>query len=464
MPQNPSSPAPSLLRQIASLAGPIFVANLAIVLTGTLDTVMVGHLSAEQLAGVALGATVINWILVSFAGVIQGLSPIAGYLFGAKDYPKIGQSLVQGLWLGLPLSVLAVFLGSRTAFWLELAGMTGPAAGVARDYIHAALASIPAVIFARSFVAVNSAVSMPVITMGVMLASVALKIPLNLHFIYGGLGLPAMGGAGAGLASSVSCSFSLAAYALVWLLHPRFARMRAGARAGLRPAVLARLLRLGVPIGLSSFFEMSSYTLMAIFIARLGVEALSAHQIVANLVWLYYVLPLAVGVAGSVLVAQSLGEGKPARAREAAWLGVCFSLGCALVIAALTWSFRAEIAAFYTSDTAIRGVTVAFLAWVPLYHVMDSLQCSCSNILRGYQVTFLPMAVSSLLLCGVGLALGCVFSGVFPGTGFNAGAVAFWQGADAALVLAAAAMLALLRHFSRAALEKPAGAFGLKKP
>ena len=58
---------PEGLRRIAALAGPIFVANLAIVLTGTMDTVMVGHVSAVELAGVALGATVINWLLVSFA-------------------------------------------------------------------------------------------------------------------------------------------------------------------------------------------------------------------------------------------------------------------------------------------------------------------------------------------------------------------------------------------------------------
>lgn len=454
MPQSSTSSAPPLLRQIASLAGPIFIANLAIVLTGTMDTVMVGHVSAVELAGVALGATVINWLLVSFASVIQGLSPIAGYLFGAKDYPKIGLALAQGLWLSVPLSIIALLLGANTQFWLDLAGISGPEAEVAAHYIRSALPSIPAVILARSFIAVNSAVSKPAITMAVMLASVALKIPLNLLFIYGGAGVPAMGGAGAGLASSVSCSFSLAAYALVWRLHPCFVRMRAGARARISLPLLARLLRLGVPIGLSSFFEMSSYTLMAIFIARFGVEALSAHQIVANLVWLYYVLPMAVGIAGSVLVSQALGAGRAEKAREAARACVLVSLCCAAVIAAFTWCFRAGIASFYSSDPAIQAATVAFLAWVPLYHLMDSLQCASSNILRGYQVTFLPMAVSSLLLCGVGVGLGCVFSGVVPGTGFHAGAIAFWQAADAALVLAAVALLFLLRRCARRALHK----------
>ncbi|MCI6530916.1 MAG: MATE family efflux transporter, partial [Mesosutterella sp.] len=135
MPQSSTSSAPPLLRQIASLAGPIFIANLAIVLTGTMDTVMVGHVSAVELAGVALGATVINWLLVSFASVIQGLSPIAGYLFGAKDYPKIGLALAQGLWLSVPLSIIALLLGANTQFWLDLAGISGPEAEVAAHYI-----------------------------------------------------------------------------------------------------------------------------------------------------------------------------------------------------------------------------------------------------------------------------------------------------------------------------------------
>ena len=71
-------------------------------------------------------------------------------------------------------------------------------------------------------------------------------------------------------------------------------------------------LHVGIPIGLSTFFEVSSFTLMAIFVARFGSEAVSAHQIVANITSLCYMLPLSIGIASSVLISQCLGARWPA--------------------------------------------------------------------------------------------------------------------------------------------------------
>lgn len=123
-------------------------------------------------------------------------------------------------------------------------------------------------------------------------------------------------------------------------------------------------LKIGVPIGLSIFFEMTSYTLMAIFIARFGAVSLASHQIVANLVWLYYVVPFAVGVAGTVLVSQSLGAGSPESARYAAFLVMIMALFLAVAVSIINFIFRSEIASLYSSDEAVQKMAVSFILQV----------------------------------------------------------------------------------------------------
>ena len=87
------------------------------------------------------------------------------------------------------------------------------------------------------------------------------------------------------------------------------------------------LLKLGVPIGLSVLFEVTSFTFMAVLIARLGTASVAGHQVVANMAAILFMVPLAIGIATSVLVAQSLGAGHPrvARSRRSAWISTCRS-------------------------------------------------------------------------------------------------------------------------------------------
>ena len=434
------------IKNIIELAVPIFIANLSIVLTGTIDTFMVGHISAAALAGVSIGTTVVSWIGVSFVGIIQGLSPVAGYLYGGKRYKEIGDSLVQSLYIASVISAIAFILTIDKDIWLSITGLEGSSGNIAGEYIKLASFSLPAIIFSRCFISIFAAVSLPKITMIITIIQLLLKIPLNNIFITGLYFIPAFGGAGAGLATSVLSWIALGGYVSFWFIYPSFRKMREHISWKISYKKQFNLLKIGMPIGLGSFFEMSSYTLMAIFISYFGIVALSAHQIVANLVWLYYVFPLAIGVAGSVVVAQRLGGKDKEKAKYAALCSVVLSVGNSFLIALFTWLCSYQIASFYTSVPEIIKMVQAFLIWVPFYHIMDSIQCCSSNVLRGYRVTFLPMAVSSFLLCGVGIVLGCVLSGFYPLVNITLGAVGFWIAADIALLLTAVVLFVVLLY------------------
>ena len=437
------------VKSILKLAAPIGAANLAIVCSGTIDTIMAGQTSAEDLAGVALGIAVATWISISLAGILQGVSPISGFAFGAKRFREVGDSLHQCLYLAVGLAVPGLVLTLQTKMWMAVAETSGLVAEIASQYLLFAGLALPAILCGRTFIAVNAAVSRPAASMFVTLGIVVLKIPVN-WFCMNKLGF---GGAGTGLSTCMLSWLALGAYVLIWRIDPYYRAMRS--RRWCRPSMksICIQLKIGVPIGLSIFFEMTSYTLMAIFIARFGAVSLASHQIVANLVWLYYVVPFAVGVAGTVLVSQSLGAGSPESARYAAFLVMIMALFLAVAVSIINFIFRSEIASLYSSDEAVQKMAVSFITVASAYHIADAIQCSGSCVLRGYRITLIPMLVHSCLLCGVGLSLGSWFAGLFPADPFSLGALGFWIGAAVGLAFAAL----VIGPFTLASANRQAG-------
>ena len=431
------------IKSILKLAAPIGAANLAIVCSGTIDTIMAGQTSAEDLAGVALGIAVATWISISLAGILQGVSPISGFAFGAKRFREVGDSLHQCLYLAVGLAVPGLVLTLQTKMWMAVAETSGLVAEIASQYLLFAGLALPAILCGRTFIAVNAA------SMFVTLGIVVLKIPVN-WFCMNKLGF---GGAGTGLSTCMLSWLALGAYVLIWRIDPYYRAMRS--RRWCRPSMksICIQLKIGVPIGLSIFFEMTSYTLMAIFIARFGAVSLASHQIVANLVWLYYVVPFAVGVAGTVLVSQSLGAGSPESARYAAFLVMIMALFLAVAVSIINFIFRSEIASLYSSDEAVQKMAVSFITVASAYHIADAIQCSGSCVLRGYRITLIPMLVHSCLLCGVGLSLGSWFAGLFPADPFSLGALGFWIGAAVGLAFAAL----VIGPFTLASANRQAG-------
>ena len=127
--------------------------------------------------------------------------------------------------------------------------------------------------------------------------------------MYGWLGFDALGGAGAAISSTLLTYISVLVYYLVWRNDKFYEKMRCAQFYWPQPKALWAQLKIGIPIGLSTFFEISSFTLMAIFISRFGAILVSAHQIVGNITSMAYMLQLSIGISCTVLVAQCLGAG-----------------------------------------------------------------------------------------------------------------------------------------------------------
>jgi MATE family multidrug resistance protein len=308
-----------------------------------------------------------------------------------------------------------------------------------------AFALAPALLF-RVFSTLSQSLGKPQLVTWLQLASLGLKLPLSIWFAFGGAGLPAMGLVGCGWATLVVNYAMLGA--AVWLLRsdPFYTGYRFWQR--IEPPdwrALRQFARLGVPAGLSVLVEVTSFTLMALFIARLGTAASAAHQIAANLTAVAYMMPLSLSIATSARVSFWLGAGDAALARRACARGfeltVLFALLCAGAMAALRW----QLAAVYSANPAVIALGATLLLATALYHLADALQTLCVFVLRCYHVTVMPLVLYCALLWGMGLGGGYLlaYRGIGPWAAM-ASPLAFWLMAAGALALTAGLFVALL--------------------
>lgn len=460
---SPSPSAPAVgSRALLGLAGPILVSQFAVMGLGLIDTVMAGRLSARDLAAVALGSSIYASIFIGMNGVLQVLTPIAGHHYGAGRWREIGHTQVQGQWLAMALSLIGVVALLMPGPWLALAGADPAVADITARYLGWIALGLPAALMTRVYVGINAAVSRPGVAMTINLALLAAKVPLNALFLHGGGPLPAMGGAGCAAASAVLLWVGALLNIAVWRLDPFYQRFRIDALPRPTWQRQKEILRLGLPSGLSLLIEVTSFTFMAILIARLGAATLAGHHIIANLVSLLFMLPLSLGIATSVLVAQSLGAGKPDLARRVALRGWRIAVATGLTLAVAVWLGRDAIVGAYTTDAEVARLALSLMGIAALFHAADALQGCAGQILRGYKIVMLPMLIHSAALWGVGLIGGFVLAYRTSLGAELGGAQSFWLSALVGLGLTAIALSVLAERVSRDARRTHAHAVPLK--
>jgi MATE family multidrug resistance protein len=324
-------------------------------------------------------------------------------------------------------------------------------ANISALYLWAVAAGLPAALAARTYIALNAAVSRPAVTMAINLLALAAKAPLNSLFIHGAGPLPALGGAGCGLATALLMWLTLFANWALWRFDPFYRRFRA-APGGRRGPVWSRqreLLRLGVPSGATTLIEISSLTFITLLLARFGATVIAGHQIVVNLVALLFMLPLSYGIASSVLVAQALGAGEPATARRAGLRGFRLTLVTALLFLAGVYLLRGPLVVLFTRDPQVAAVALGLLGFGLLFHFFDAVQGVAGFILRGYKVAFVPMLIHAVTLWAIGLG-GGIWLGYTPPAGWPLGpAASFWLAGAVGLATAAAALTLLAAYVAR---------------
>jgi multidrug resistance protein, MATE family len=439
----------SILRDIVKLGWPVLVAQVAVMISGVIDTVMAGRLSAEDLAAVGIGFSIYISIFVTAMGVLIALTPVVAQLYGAGKLEEIGEEVRQSIWLGGLLAVFTFVLIYFPDPFLALAQTAPEVEEKTRSYLRTIAFGIPAMLMFRVFYSFTTAVSKPRVIMALNLVGLALKVPLNLVFMYGYLGMPALGGPGCAVSTTISAWLLATAAWLVCRFDPGYRPFRVFERWSWPEwRGQLRLIQLGLPIGFNFLVDVTSFTFMALFIARLGTASSGGHQISANFASLLYMMPLAMASASGVLTGQAIGAGDLRRARLTGLVGIGSGLACASVVALLVWLGRDWIAGLYTRDDEVKAIAIALLAYVATYHLFDAASAIAVSVLRGYKKTVVPMLCNIVALWGVGLAGGYLLA-FSPST--HMGAAGFWLAGTAGLLMGAILIVSYFLRISRPA-------------
>lgn len=439
----------SLPRELLHLSWPVLIAQAAVMANGVIDTLMAGRLSSTDLAAVGIGASIYAIVFVTAMGVLLALTPVVSHHYGAGRFAEIGADVRQCAWLALLLSLLAFTVLKHPDPLLHFSRLTPEVELKVRAYLDGVAWAVPGVLFFRVFFGFTTGIGRPRPVMAFNLLGLALKAPVNWVFMYGHFGFPVMGGAGCGWSSAV-IMWTVATLAWLWCRRDtEYAPY--GVFAHFDPprlAALRELLILGLPMGATFLVDVTAFTFMALFIARLGADTSAAHQIAANVAVFCFMVPLALGSATGVVVGQALGAGDSRRARHAGLLGLAVGCTAAAILGAAISLGAAPLARAYTTDATVAAAAAKLLSIVAFYHLADAVQAVMAQALRGYKRATAPMVIYALALWGVGLGGGYLL-GLTDSFGAPLGAAGFWVAGVGSLTIAGAGVLAYFLRISR---------------
>jgi MATE family multidrug resistance protein len=436
------------LRALVRLSVPIVAAQVGIMLMGVVDTVIVGHVSARELAGAALGHLYVFGLAVFGMGTLWAVDPIVAQATGAKDHDAVALGVQRGV-------ALAVLIGAVTTLLClpaqSVFGLLRQPAHVVPRAAGFVWMSAPSMIVLLVWVTLRQSLQAMKHTRAIVITIVAgnvSNLTFNWVFVFGHLGAPAMGAPGSALSSTISRWFMLGL--LVTLSRRELAGVLLPWRAdALRRGPLLKTLRIGLPIGIQSMVEFTTFATISVLAGWFGAEAISGHQVAINLASLTFMVPMGVGSAASVLVGHAIGEGDAPHARRVATsalaCGASFMALCAVVLLAIPQAF----AQAYTSVPGVVAIAATLIPIAGVFQVFDGLQVVASGVLRGAGDTRAAMIANMLGFWLIGMPVS-----LWLGFGLGRGVVGLWWGFVAGLAAVATFLVIRVRMRLGGVLER----------
>lgn len=424
--------------QLCRLSAPLLIGQLAQTGMGAADTIMAGRYSAEDLAAVAVGQSLWLPILIFFVGLFSATTTLVAHSNGAGNYSIIKQITQQSLWIALftvPFGVAALLYSEHVAIAM---GVDLVVAAIMDDYMTYLAFGIPAVAI---FFAMRGAVEGSGQTRPIMLLSLGCffaNVPLNYILIFGKLGMPALGGAGCGIATSIVLWIQVFGVIVICRRHHKIKPLMLFSdwqKPLLAP--IKQLLNLGVPIALTMVAEISLFSVVALLVAPLGTNVIAGHQIALSVSAITFMFPLSNGIAITIQTGHYLGARQYQQAQLASLVGMSIGLLLAVFNMSLIYLGRETIGGFYTIDPAVLAVATGLMVYTAIYQIPDTIQISATHALRGYRDTKMPLIIVLFAYWVVSVPIGwCLMMGKFDGIEAM-GAAGMWAGLVIGLSVAA---------------------------
>lgn len=400
----------SLRIELASLwriAWPLFIAQIAQMGTGVVDTIMAGHYSDQDLAAIAIGFNIWLPVALIMIGFLFATSTIVAQDFGANRIEKIRRQLPQSLWVAVIAGVVLAPLVFFSEPLLSLLNLDPDTQDKAAAYTRMVALGIPAsaVFLALRFHTQGLGITKPFAVTAVI--GFVANIPLNYAFMYGWWGAPELGAMGCGIATALSMWLSLVLIAGYVLLDTSIAAYLPRWQP-VAPdwQIIREIVVLGTPIGLAYFLEVAVFSMMGLLVATMGDSAMAAHQIAFNIWDVCFIPLLAIGTAMSTRIGHAIGAQNKDNVLLALGAGILSAASLALLAMAVLFAMPELIVGIYTESHEIRDIAVSLIRLAALFVLMDAAQFIGSSTLRAYKETRFPLITMLVSYYGVTLPLG----------------------------------------------------------
>ncbi len=414
------------------LAFPIIVSHLGQMLLGLTDTVMIGRVGTVELAAVSLMNTMIHMVLVLGIGLAVAVSIQISHAHGSGEPDRKRIILLHGACLSFFLGLL-VWAGMIFSLpYLDLLKQPQEVLNIFPRYLNWIAPSMALMMPIMVFKSFAEAHNRPWVVFSIQIAGVLLNIVLNALLIFGMLGVPALGLAGAGLATFLSRFITL--LAMLVLLNQRFSEAGFG-KIRLHWQEFKSLIQLATPITAQMLMEFGAFAMSALLIGQLGSLPMAAHQIALTCAATTYMIPMGLSQAVGIRVGHALGANAIDRCRH-------IVLGAQALTVLMMGSFAViyltqgqSLARAFTPDPELIALSVSLLSITGIFQLFDGVQVVSVSALRAMKDIKIPT-----LLSFIGYWIVAFPFGVWLGFGLNRGVTGFWIGLATGLGIAALSM------------------------
>lgn len=387
--------APGDVSEVALLAYPVVLQTLAETAMQVIDSALVGRLGATELGAVGFAGIWIWTLFVPFAGTASGVQTFVSRHDGAGEHERCGPWLWHAARLVVPAIalwavVIALFLPGLIA-WI------GPSPELQRSAVRYALARLPgAPAVAANFVltAFFRGIGDTRTPLKASLAGVTVNIAFAWMLIFGHLGAPALGVAGAGLAISAGSWTITGVLASAALRRPLRDRYRTAPCPLDRPAA-RRFLHTAAPIGGQWLLEMTSFAVFTSIVARMGDVSMAASQAMLQLLSLSFMQVIAISIAAGTMVGRYMGAGDLPAAERSYRSSLWLAFGVCGLVALLFIGAPEPLLGLFSSDPRVAALARPLLTLAAFFQAVDAVAIVASGALRGAGDTRWPFLVQA---------------------------------------------------------------------
>ncbi|MEH6937158.1 MATE family efflux transporter [Bacillus sp. JJ664] len=403
---------------------PILVTQVTLFSMSFFDTIMSGNSSPQDLAGVAIGVSIWAPISTGLTGILVAVTTMVANLNGAKEDNKIAPLVMQALYLAGFLAIIIIFIGMFSIQpILNHMNLEPKVHRVALHFIFAlSFGILPLFLYTvlRQFI---DGLGKTRTTMIITIVSVPVNVILNYFLIFGKAGLPRLGGVGSGVASAITywIIFGLATY-IVQTKEPFKSYRIFKNFVSVSIATWKSILKLGVPIGLSIFFEVSVFAVVTLLLSEFDTETIAAHTVAMNFASMLYMVPLSISMALTIAVGYEVGAKQFQNAKEYSKIGLVMALLIASIFGIIIYFFRYNVAGLYTNDSSVQTLAGGFLIFAILFQLFDAFAAPIQGALRGYKDVNVTLLMMILAYWIIALPVGYVLKNT------ELGAKGYWIG------------------------------------